>query len=291
MASSVDRTPPVVLDGGAGKGGPRGQQVVEILRSAIIMGSYEPGERLIEATLSTELGTSRGPVREALRQLENEGLVMSFPYRGAVVLGVSDEEVQEVLIPIRLTLERYSFMHALDRITEEEFAELGKQVWLMEQAAAADDLAKHVEADLRFHEIVISASGQTHTVQIWRTIWPRIRAYFFRYGRGQNLKRMVDEHRDLLAALQTRDPDVMLGAAREAHRRAGSRERRRAGEGREGRRREAARDRGPAKGEAVSDAPHRQEPPHRLPDPRRPDPRRRRRRLLDPEGRHARRRR
>ena len=223
MASSVDRTPAVVLDGGAGKGGPRGQQVVEILRSAIIMGSYEPGERLIEATLSTELGTSRGPVREALRQLENEGLVMSFPYRGAVVLGVSDEEVQEVLIPIRLTLERYSFMHALDRITEEEFAELGKQVWLMEQAAAADDLARHVEADLRFHEIVISASGQTHTVQIWRTIWPRIRAYFFRYGRGQNLKRMVDEHRDLLAALQTRDPDVMLGAAREAHRRAGSR--------------------------------------------------------------------
>ena len=189
MADSVERTPAVVLDGGAGKGGPRGQQVVEILRSAIIMGNYEPGERLIEATLSTELGTSRGPVREALRQLENEGLVMSFPYRGAVVLGVSDEEVQEVLIPIRLTLERYSFMHALDRMTEEDFAELGKQVWLMEQAAAADDLARHVEADLRFHEIVISASGQTHTVQIWRTIWPRIRAYFFRYGRGQNLER------------------------------------------------------------------------------------------------------
>jgi len=193
MADSVERTPAVVLEGEAGKGRPRGQQVVEILRSAIITGGYEPGERLIEATLSTELGTSRGPVREALRQLENEGLVMSFPYRGAVVLGVSDEEVQEVLIPIRLTLERYSFMHALDRITEEEFAELGKQVWLMEQAAAADDLARHVEADLRFHEIVISASGQTHTVQIWRTIWPRIRAYFYRYGRGQDRRRARQE--------------------------------------------------------------------------------------------------
>src|SRR3954449_10587306 len=210
MASSVERTPPVVLDGGAGKGGPRGQQVVEILRSAIIMGSYEPGERLIEATLSTELGTSRGPVREALRQLENEGLVMSFPYRGAVVLGVSDEEVQEVLIPIRLTLERYSFLHALERMTEEDVAEVGKQVWLMEQAAAADDLVRHVEADLRFHEIVISASGQTHTVQIWGTIWPRIRAYFFRYGRGRDLAKMVDEHRDLLAALQARDRNLML---------------------------------------------------------------------------------
>ncbi len=210
MAESVERIASVVADPGAGKGGPRGQQVVEILRSAIIMGHYEPGERLIEATLSTELGTSRGPVREALRQLENEGLVMSFPYRGAVVLGVSDEEVQEVLIPIRLTLERYSFVHALARMTDEDFAELGKQVWLMEQAATADDLAHHVEADLRFHEIVISASGQTHTVQIWRTIWPRIRAYFYRYGRGQDLAAMVEEHRDLLAALQTRDPDLML---------------------------------------------------------------------------------
>ena len=209
MADSVERTPAVVLEGEAGKGRPRGQQVVEILRSAIITGGYEPGERLIEATLSTELGTSRGPVREALRQLENEGLVMSFPYRGAVVLGVSDDEVQEVLIPIRLTLERYSFLRALERMTEEDFAELGKQIWLMEQAARADDLARIVEADLRFHEIVIGASGQTHTVQIWRTIWPRIRAYFYRYGRGQDLGRMVTEHRELLAALQSRDPERM----------------------------------------------------------------------------------
>jgi DNA-binding GntR family transcriptional regulator len=133
-----------------------------------------------------------------------------FPYRGAVVLGVSDAEVQEVLIPIRLTLERYSFLLALERMSDEDFAELGKQVWLMEQAARAGDLSRHVEADLRFHEIVIAASGQTHTVQIWRTIWPRIRAYFYRYGRGQDLERMVDEHRELLAALQSRDPDRLL---------------------------------------------------------------------------------
>jgi DNA-binding GntR family transcriptional regulator len=209
MAASVERTPSVVVEAGAGKGGPRGQQIVEILRSAIITGDYDPGERLIEASLSTELGTSRGPVREALRQLESEGLVVSIPYRGAVVLGVSDEEVQEVLVPIRLTLERYSFAHALERMTDADFAELGKQVWLMEQAAAADDLPRLVEADLRFHDIVISASGQMHTVQIWRTIWPRIRAYFYRYGRGKDLATMVEEHRDLLAALQTRDPVLM----------------------------------------------------------------------------------
>lgn len=192
------------------KVGPRAQQVVEILRNEIIAGRFEPGVRLIESALSSQLGTSRGPVREALRQLENEGLVMSFPYRGAVVLGVSDEEVHEVLIPIRLTLERYSFARALEKLTDDDFAELGKQIWLMEEAGKANDLVKLVEADLCFHEIVISASGQLHTVQIWRTIWPRIRAYFYRYESYRSFKETVKEHRALLAALQTRDPEIAL---------------------------------------------------------------------------------
>ena len=135
---------------------------------------------------------------------------MSFPYRGAVVLGVSDEEVHEVLIPIRLTLERYSFARALEKMTDDDFAELGKQIWLMEQAGKANDLIKLVEADLGFHEIVISASGQLHTVQIWRTIWPRIRAYFYRYERFRSFEETVEEHRELLAALQTRDPAIVL---------------------------------------------------------------------------------
>jgi DNA-binding GntR family transcriptional regulator len=198
-----------LADAGA-KAGPRGQQVIEILRTAIISGRFDPGDRLIESALSAELGTSRGPVREALRQLENEGLVMSFPYRGAVVLGVSDEEVHEVLIPIRLTLERYSWTRALEKLTEDDFAELGKQIWLMEQAGKANDLIKLVDADLGFHEIVISASGQLHTVQIWRTIWPRIRAYFFRYERFRSFEETVEEHRELLDALQTRDPAIVL---------------------------------------------------------------------------------
>ncbi len=201
---------PGTLGNDAKKGLPRAQQIAETLRSSIIAGRYEPGERLIETTLSSELGTSRGPVREALRQLENEGLVMSLPYRGAVVLGVSDDEVQGVLIPIRLTLERYSFTRALERLTDDDFAELGKQIWLMEEAGKADDLTKLVEADLCFHEIVITASGQLHTVQIWRTIAPRIRGYFYRYERSRSFEETVEEHRLLLAALQTRDPAIAL---------------------------------------------------------------------------------
>lgn len=189
---------------------PRRQQVLDILRSEIMTGRYEPGQRLIEAAISEELGTSRGPVREALRQLEHEGLVVSVPYRGAVVLDVSDEEVQEVLIPIRLTLESYSFTKAMELMTDDDFGELAKQLWLMEEGVHRNDLQQVVEADLRFHEIVIAASGRPHTMQVWRSIWPRIRNYFVRYGRLRPLETNVEEHRELLEALASRDPEQML---------------------------------------------------------------------------------
>jgi DNA-binding GntR family transcriptional regulator len=192
------------------KRGPRHHAVVEALREAIVSGRLEPGERLIEERLSSRLDTSRGAVREALRRLEHEGLVMSFPYRGSVVLGVPEEEVQQVLIPIRLTLERYCFAKALPLLSGDDFAELGKCVWSMEEAARTHDLNRIVEADLRFHETVLEHAGQSHALQLWRSIAPRIRAYFLRYGKVRDLDVIVEEHRDLLAAIQTRDPDVVL---------------------------------------------------------------------------------
>ncbi len=195
---------------------PRRQQVIDSLRQSIIVGRYLDGDRLIEDRIARELETSRGPVREALRQLEHEGLVISYPYRGAVVLGVSDEEVHQVLIPIRLTLERFSFSKAFERMSEEEFAELAKQVWLMGEAAAEGDLLRCVEADIRFHEFVLSCSGQPHTTQVWRSIAPRIRAYFFRYGRSSDLATIADEHRQLLEALRSGDRKL-LNRALEKH--------------------------------------------------------------------------
>ncbi len=91
------------------------------MREAVITGKFLPGDRLIEEELSQQMGISRGPVREALRQLEQEGLVVSFPYRATEVIGVSDEEVRDVLLPIRLTLERFAFRHALPLLEETDF--------------------------------------------------------------------------------------------------------------------------------------------------------------------------
>jgi DNA-binding GntR family transcriptional regulator len=185
--------------------------VADALREAIMTGQLEDGERLIEERIARELKTSRGPVREALRQLEHEGFVRSYPYRGAVVLGVSDEEVQEVLVPVRLVLERFSFLKAAELMTDDQFAEVAKQVWLLGEAARANDLARSVDADMRLHELVLDYANQPHTAQVWSSIAPRIRAYFFRYGRVSSLERIAEEHAELLAALQTRDADTIAG--------------------------------------------------------------------------------
>jgi DNA-binding GntR family transcriptional regulator len=190
----------------------RSEQVLQILRHAIVVGELVDGERLIEDRIARQLNTSRGPVREALRRLEHEGLVVSYPYRGAVVRGVSDEEVHEVLIPIRLTLERFSFTKALEFMTDADFGELAKEVWQMGEGARTGDLLRCVEADIRFHGFVLSRSGQPHTAQVWGSIESRIRAYFFRFGLEADMSRLAAEHGELLAALQSGDLEVLMDA-------------------------------------------------------------------------------
>jgi len=144
----------------------RRELVVQILRDAITSGRLKPGDRLIEVDLSKELGTSRAPVREALRQLEQEGLVASYPYRGSEVIAVSQDEVEQVLVPIRITLEQFAFSRALGRLTEDDFNELRSLVTEMEDAARTGSTEQLADADIRFHELVIVASGQRHCLQI-----------------------------------------------------------------------------------------------------------------------------
>jgi DNA-binding GntR family transcriptional regulator len=214
MSDGLASTRPgtAIADDASGRRAPRREAVVEALRGAIMRGDLEDGERLIEDRIARELRTSRGPVREALRQLEHEGFVVSYPYRGAVVLGVSDEEVREMLVPVRLVLEKYSVPKAASEMGDAEFAEVAKEVWQMREAARTHDLARSVEADMRFHELMLERADQPHTAQVWRSIAPRIRAYFYRYGRVGDLDRIAAEHDELLSALQTRDADTILRA-------------------------------------------------------------------------------
>ena len=189
----------------------RRHRVVAALRGEIVAGRLKPGDKLVESELSERMGVSRGPVREALRQLEQEGLVLLSPYRSTEVLGISQEEVEQVLVPIRLILERFAFSHALRRMNEEDFDRLEGLIREMSVAAERGDLDGIVESDVGFHEFVISKSGQPHCLQIWRAIIPRVRAYFYSDGLWrQNSEEVIDEHRELLLVLRTRDEARVL---------------------------------------------------------------------------------
>ncbi len=179
------------------------QRATNVLRSAIVSGRLRPGDRLKELELSEQLGISRAPVREALRQLEHEGLVLSSPYRATEVLGISQEEIVEVLVPIRLTLETFAFRRALPLLTSEDLRALRELVQTMRSAAADGDLDALAEADVHFHELIIERSGQRHCLQIWRSIEPRVRAYFRRDAPiHSRLDEIADEHQELVEILQ-----------------------------------------------------------------------------------------
>lgn len=182
----------------------RRERVAEILRDAITSGHLPPGQKLTEIELSTRLGTSRAPVREALRQLEQEGLVVSYPYKGTEVLGVSQEEIDHVLVPIRLTLEQFAFDKAMAVITDNNIAELTRIADNMDAAAAAGDFTRLADEDIKFHETIVVLSGQQHCLQIWRILRPRVHAYFRRDAQHyEDAHAVADQHRKLIDALRS----------------------------------------------------------------------------------------
>lgn len=191
----------------------RREHVAEILREAITSGRLKPGDRLVELDLAAELGTSRAPIREALRQLEQEGLVASYPYRGSEVLGVSQDEVEQVLVPIRVTLERFAFGKALDKLTPGDLEELQGLVTDMLEAARDGAAERLADLDIRFHELVIARSEQRHCLQMWKAIQPRVRAYFRRDAPAHaDPADVARQHQELLDVIRAGDRDEVLDA-------------------------------------------------------------------------------
>jgi DNA-binding GntR family transcriptional regulator len=149
--------------------------------------------------------------------LEQEGLVVTHPYRGAEVAGVSQREVREVLVPIRLTIERFALREVAESRPPELLAHLERLVEDMSDAAASGASPELLaDLDVAFHEAVIAASGHTQALQIWRTIQPRVRAYFVRDAPSHHSPEEIpQQHRALLAALRSGTADEVDRAAME----------------------------------------------------------------------------
>jgi DNA-binding GntR family transcriptional regulator len=199
------------------------QDILLGLRSGILNGEIPPGTRLLEIPLATELGVSRGPVREALRQLEQEGLVEFFPHRGAIVVGVADGEM-ETIYAIRSLLEERAFAKVARIVDDQELDALGATVEQMIEASEAGNVATVAEYDMQFHGRVIELSGFQYLRRLWASIDGVVR---LRAANQADRPELTDsatarawligpsiEHRELVDALRSHRPALAAKAAR-----------------------------------------------------------------------------
>ncbi len=190
-------------------------RVFHKVREDILSGKYADNEELKEATIGAELGVSRTPVREALRQLELEGLVNIIPNKGAYVTGISIKDIHDIYV-IRSYLEGLAARWACERITEQEIDEIEEIVYLSEFHAKKKHFDQIVELDNKFHESMYRASGSKileHELTTFHHYVERIRKKSL-HDEERALK-SNEEHTAILEAIRNRDGELAEKLAHE----------------------------------------------------------------------------
>jgi DNA-binding GntR family transcriptional regulator len=185
------------------------------LRAEILGGVLPPGERLIEEQLTQRFGISRAPLREALRQLAQQGLIEHLPRRGVRVAELSAADADE-LFALRDVLERYAIQAALSQPTPPSLTRL-TEAWEALDAAALDgDVFAVSDSHLRFHVELVALAGQRHLLQAYEPVVLKLQLLMATNMRLDAERRDTSQslvrHRELLYAIATGDPATALDA-------------------------------------------------------------------------------
>jgi DNA-binding GntR family transcriptional regulator len=183
-------------------------KIFEKLESSILNGKYKYGDLLNEIKLAEEMGVSRTPVREALRQLELEGLVAYTPNKGVVVRGLSKEDIKDIY-QIRLMIEGMTARRAAENITEEELAVLKEYIELEEFYTGRDDVNQLSRLDSCFHETIYKACGSrllTKTLKVFHHYVKSVRDISL--SRPERAKETYLEHKAIYEAIKDRDREL-----------------------------------------------------------------------------------
>lgn len=185
-------------------------EVRERLMEDILSGKLQPGERIVETRVAKELGLSQTPVREALRDLELLGFVVTSAFRGATVRRVSPEDWAEIY-PIRAALEGVAARAAAERISEEDVRRLRGLIDVMRSASQRGDKHATIAADIEFHAHIVELSGNRVLKQLWQSLRLATTTFLTVSVTHRPLLELAERHTVVLEALISRD-----GAAAEA---------------------------------------------------------------------------
>src|SRR3990170_3817384 len=189
--------------------------VARSLRAAIQSGQLRPEQRLFEEEVANQLGVSRVPVREALRALERDGLVVSEPGRGVSVANPTDDDIEEIY-DLRIALETYCISLVLEKGTDEELASLQAVVDRMSALGAASaDRTPLQELDLAFHEDLVKLSKNRRLLDTWRSLVAQIRMLLALSERSSHdLPDFGQGHQRIIDALRAKDLQVAQAVLR-----------------------------------------------------------------------------
>ena len=183
--------------------------VFNTLRSAILTGKLEPGERLMEIALANKLGVSRTPIREAIRKLELEGLVIMTPRKGAEVARITEKDLQDVL-EVRESLENLATELACERITGEEIEDLKIKNEAFREAVEKGkaDFSELAELDVAFHDVIFNASKNSRLIQILSNLREQMYRYRLEYLKNPEYYNLLVKEHDLITdAVINKDKD------------------------------------------------------------------------------------
>lgn len=182
--------------------------VFNTLRQAILRGEMEPGERLMEIQLAQKLGVSRTPIREAIRKLELEGLVIMIPRKGAEVAHITEKDMRDVL-EVRSTLEELVVELAIKNATEEKLNELKTANKVFESAVVSKDVVNIVEADVKFHDILYSMTNNARLIQIINNLREQMYRYRLEYVKDARTHSvLISEHNDIINQVKEKNVDA-----------------------------------------------------------------------------------
>lgn len=179
--------------------------VFNTLRQAILRGELKPGERLMEIQLANKLGVSRTPIREAIRKLELEGLVLMVPRKGAEVAEITEKNLLDVL-EVRKALEELAVELACDRISQEQIDELRVAAKRFQQVIKSGDVTKIAEADVNFHDIIFAATDNQRLIFLLNNLREQMYRFRVEYLKQEKWHpKLMEEHESIIEMIDKRN--------------------------------------------------------------------------------------
>ena len=182
--------------------------VFNTLRQAILKGELAPGERLMEIQLAEKLGVSRTPIREAIRKLELEGLVLMIPRKGAEVAQITEKSLRDVL-EVRRALENLAVQLACLRMSPQTLADLKAAARAFEEILGGEDVTAVAEADVAFHDVIYMATDNQRLISLLNNLREQMYRYRVEYLKKKEChKQLLWEHQEIIRAIEAGEIDV-----------------------------------------------------------------------------------